>query len=729
MFGYEYLQDVDFLAEIDQFDIKTTYVKIVGLDINDRPLASLEGVVTGGTVNLNGQSSVRRTATLSLAASTNDYSVTDIRSIISVEKRVKIEIGIENMSLNNNYTQPILWFPLGIYIIKSANISYAVQNYSISISLSDKMCLLNGEIGGIIINNTTFSPVSVEGSEAEEPVLLYTLIQSILTQYAGIPEDKIIIHDIDNYTKSTAVYKGDKVLEITPYTYETGTFYNATEIDSKPDSPNSSSYYYTKNESVGYRLLPLTFPRGQILACQAGETITSVLDKIKNILGNYEYFFDVEGIFHFQKIPNFLYDGSEAFDFGEALNDKYLSNINNEIKSKYAFTKNNLNMLVALTNNTDYAHLKNHIVVLGNLNDNTKQFYRYEVAIDSPPTGNLYDKKNERNYTEEELLENEVYYICNNTQKHLIIQNLFETEKNRDKEIEIRLTLKNSIPSGYAIVSGYYNYDTTEFTTFDNSKYFYGTKISAIFPVLENLSCAFRLVKTQEDMEDRDTTIYISNITVTPLFSDWRDYLYYQLSQTKEVTYYSKALLEYWPQVYDIEHKKYKDDTEVFYYFDMIDPRTLYDQKIASLSVNSIGLRTKVIHDERIASLRPANLLDFCYIEKGKDTTKEYRKECENRGFTYCQVDSALYNNLTDVNNTNTAYDLVRAALHQVIDYNESISISAMPIFCLEPNTRIKVENDEAQIHGDYIIQSISMPLAAHSGTMSISAVKAIEMI
>ena len=39
---------------------------------------------------------------------------------------------------------------------------------------------------------------------------------------------------------------------------------------------------------------------GELIA-KAGETITSVLDKIKNMLGNFEYFYDVDGRFIFQE--------------------------------------------------------------------------------------------------------------------------------------------------------------------------------------------------------------------------------------------------------------------------------------------------------------------------------------------------------------------------------------------------------------------------------------------
>ena len=44
----------------------------------------------------------------------------------------------------------IIWFPQGIYLITSFNTSQSTNNYTISISGKDKMCLLNGELGGNI---------------------------------------------------------------------------------------------------------------------------------------------------------------------------------------------------------------------------------------------------------------------------------------------------------------------------------------------------------------------------------------------------------------------------------------------------------------------------------------------------------------------------------------------------------------------------------------------------
>jgi hypothetical protein len=49
---------------------------------------------------------------------------------------------------------------------------------------------------------------------------------------------------------------------------------------------------------IGYSLTEFTYP-GKLEA-SPGDTIISILDKIKNTLGNFEYFYDIYGNFVFQ---------------------------------------------------------------------------------------------------------------------------------------------------------------------------------------------------------------------------------------------------------------------------------------------------------------------------------------------------------------------------------------------------------------------------------------------
>ena len=50
-------------------------------------------------------------------------------------------------------------------------------------------------------------------------------------------------------------------------------------------------------QTAGYRLTELTYP-GELVV-SSGETVTGVLDKIKTLLNDFEYFYDLNGRFVF----------------------------------------------------------------------------------------------------------------------------------------------------------------------------------------------------------------------------------------------------------------------------------------------------------------------------------------------------------------------------------------------------------------------------------------------
>jgi hypothetical protein len=50
----------------------------------------------------------------------------------------------------------MLWFPLGIYVISSVAISHSNSGLTVSIQAKDKMCLLNGECGGVFSSSVVF---------------------------------------------------------------------------------------------------------------------------------------------------------------------------------------------------------------------------------------------------------------------------------------------------------------------------------------------------------------------------------------------------------------------------------------------------------------------------------------------------------------------------------------------------------------------------------------------
>ena len=110
---------------------------------------------------------MRRTATLSLFAEEKENDLTNVDHLFSVNKKCIIEVGIVNtvpeyrfgITDEENYTTftvinyqerygDIVWFPLGLFVMFNPSIAHSAQGVTISMQLKDKMCLLNGDLGG-----------------------------------------------------------------------------------------------------------------------------------------------------------------------------------------------------------------------------------------------------------------------------------------------------------------------------------------------------------------------------------------------------------------------------------------------------------------------------------------------------------------------------------------------------------------------------------------------------
>ena len=122
------LLDKEFLVQLDQYPHKETYAKITALSFDELPLEYIEGKITGGSINIDGTSAVRRTCNLSLVA--NEVNINNF--YWGITNKFKLEIGLKN-EINSNYPN-IIWFSKGIFCITGFNTTYNTNNYSISIS-------------------------------------------------------------------------------------------------------------------------------------------------------------------------------------------------------------------------------------------------------------------------------------------------------------------------------------------------------------------------------------------------------------------------------------------------------------------------------------------------------------------------------------------------------------------------------------------------------------------
>ena len=153
---YPYMNDSNFLLEMDVAKIQKQFVKITILNWNEEPIREIQGMTTGGTLSLNGKSAIRRTMNLSALVTENQFvNITEAQNLFSLNKKLYLEIGCSNNTTKYR-DYPIIWYPQGTYVLNNCNLSHTNSGYTLSLQIKDKMCLLNGECGGTIPASTQF---------------------------------------------------------------------------------------------------------------------------------------------------------------------------------------------------------------------------------------------------------------------------------------------------------------------------------------------------------------------------------------------------------------------------------------------------------------------------------------------------------------------------------------------------------------------------------------------
>jgi hypothetical protein len=104
------LYDKDFLKSLDKNKNKELYSRIILLTFEETPIEYIEGKITGGSVNIDGASRLRRTCSLQMVSTNLNINI----FALGLERKFKLEIGLSN-NINPNYPE-IIWFDLGMYI-------------------------------------------------------------------------------------------------------------------------------------------------------------------------------------------------------------------------------------------------------------------------------------------------------------------------------------------------------------------------------------------------------------------------------------------------------------------------------------------------------------------------------------------------------------------------------------------------------------------------------------
>ena len=668
----------EFLAQLDDIINQKRYAKLTLLNWAEEPLKEIQGEIVSGSLSKDGSSAVRVTGNLTTAVDAGSYSVEDANMDFSINKKIFIEVGIRN-DTKQYKDYPILWFPQGVFFIKSfACNSSSTAALNISLTVNDKMSMLNGDAGGTFPSTIILDEQDTQtetGEYATEKVLIYNIIQEVVHHWGGEDLNNIVIEDVPTRIKRIMRWNGDTPL----YLVSNGGQAEAGTLSYEPTTilPTEGRYLQINNgDDAGYIYDDFVYDKE--LTMNAGQTVVDALEAIKQYLGNFEYFYDAFGIFHFREIKNYLNTTQGKIVLDDMTENDYM--VDRAIP-KEVYTFSDTSNLLSINVNPQYNSIKNDFIVHGTrkgTNSNISYDVFYHLAIDSKPNiGNIYTNL------------------------------LLYRELDTDLLCGIFPIVVQELP------------DYGEF----NSVYKVGDKA----------------YMWDDDNSWKELKVEGYYTAANPYITkDWRTELYLKGMQalannSVDRGYYFEELRAFWPQIYDLKNQQFWGEvedssikarvlTDGNYYLDFIDSAG----SLGKYSVSNIGRRTNVVVNEDVNCLFEPEVPNIVFLnldlnDSDPDKLAELRDECQNSGQPWAQTSGEIFRAFTTGGYHNGAYDYICSELYTHTTYQTTISMTAIPNYWIEPNSRIRIADNATKTFGNYMIQNISLPLDVGS-VMSITA-------
>ena len=373
---YKYLSDKQFLDNLTNDKNKQKYLKVIFLTFDEKPIFEISGISQSGTLSINGESIIRRTINFTLLANESNKYFKTKESYLN--KKIKVEVGYKN-NINNIY-DPVIWFPCGIFVISSYASNISTSGWTLSISAKDKMVLLDGSVGGTLPASVTFHEryeYDNDGNLTITTPTIFQIIQESVNHYGKEPLNNIIITDIEETAKLLIKYRGD-----IPIYFKDD--YSSFIITSNISDYKDYIIKFVNGQDIGYMNTDFTYP-GELIF-NAGSSVVNLLSKICEVLGNYEFFYNIEGKFIFQEKKNYLNKSyTPIVNVNEEL---YIKNFSD---TKYAYALYDSSTVISYTENPKFDNIKNDFIVWGQKTLSSGQSYqiRYHLAVDSKPQLNL----------------------------------------------------------------------------------------------------------------------------------------------------------------------------------------------------------------------------------------------------------------------------------------------------------------------------------------------------
>lgn len=618
------------LEVLDQ-SIRKKRIRIEVENLQFKTIDTIEGLCSEGSINLDANSDNRRSCSLTLIV---DDRYTDIvekkylpqkNGLIWLDKYIKIFIGIDN------YMGETQWFNKGLFMIDTPTYNYSATTHNLSFSGMDIMSNFNDQRRGQLTN-------------------LSTVIEAYKTEQ---------------------IIEGENTKEIIIRT----TFREAFIAIIKDFTTIKNYYIAPMSDDIAYLPENINF--------NAGSTVYSMWVKLLEYLPGWEMFFDVNGVFTVQPIPN-------------SKNDPlyYLNpeNVNTE------------------THTVDFNNVKNHIVVRGRTHDNdyfvTQENVGYKrFGEDTPAKYSLTLKID--NFKPSELTNNiTIGFVWLDNLYNPEFQNVIISyvEDAVTKEVTYPLKDFESENVFSALLLQPNSLNTIRFRKLvddNNNTQEYWDYLSSLqseaYAVDENTESPYYI------NSELIGTNYYGGLTVC---ANHKDYTVLLNNKTAITGIDIGTQITFMPNILNVDSPTI----------------TLYDGKTKK-RLEDYSLIPVVLYEGGVITPLGANKWDgdftiYRVTYRIINNTKYFVYEGRHQTLTY-YLSGGEYENIysNSLAKQRADYELF---LHS--NLNDTLNLTIIPDYTLDVNVKINYTEKTTGINRDYIIKSISVPLDAKATYMNISA-------
>lgn len=793
--------DKVFLEQLDKSRHRNIYARITLLTFDEKPIEFIEGKVTGGSVNIDGTSCLRRVCSLTMVTPNLDTNM----YYLGLERKFKLEIGLEN-NIDSSYPN-IIWFRQGIFITTDFNTSRSVSNYTISISGKDKMCMLNGDISGTLpfsVDFATIENISEDGTTITyEQIKVKDIIRHAVEELGGELPHNIIINDLEESGLELLEYKGEDPMYLfrNKSSSNDETFSNFTldgdmkvikEGSSIPialkdikdssgdfdsyitnlDNSDENRVFFTFAEGdtnisfsiykaiygdcVGYRQTDLVYA-GDLVG-DVGDSLTSILDKVKEMLVDFDYYYDLDGRFIFEQKKSYEEYGEMALsERPDGIQESFFQNA--KVKSDEFYSLEDNDLVISFANDPDFNNVKNDFAIWGTREGTSGADLPVHLrfAIDQKPKSYTTYRPSKakrvdgwgeivvKDYPQYTYIAgNDGSWIYNDETKEIvcdwreiIYQMALDYYKFHDTQSDFywQIINNNRDPQGvslypdgrthyeqyYTDILGFWRELFSPVSSTDKTKHGFFQQVLLTKSTYKRNKYYLR----ERETKSIDGTKYYSdevNRMQTFTLDSSRSYsenkIYYELieeiepaSKPEDINYYCENKRKY-PYLLN-------------FWFDFLDTTG----ELSKYSVRAIGQRPKNVNNSNVKAIYYRGVPNLIFVNRDDEEATEYYNKIDKKtAYTYVNSNTTLENCLTISSQGISAMETLQTLLNENTFCTENVTLTTIPVYHLEPNTRISIKDEESKVNGEYIINKITVPLT-YNGTMSINAVKIVDDI